>query len=164
MDRSLAKTVAKAIFYASIQASIGSVEMSSKFSVMNFSKDQETLQRAADALKSYMIVGMIWTVGTMLALYASNGWCGASVGLGANVVMMGWIIISYMKAFRDAAERYNLEVPTLFTKRDWVWAIVSIVIMVGGLWYLRSKDNGSREDGPRSARTSSSRLSANEDD
>ena len=53
----LAKIVAKAVFYASIQASIGSVEMSSKFSVLNFSKDQEILQRAADALRGYAMVG-----------------------------------------------------------------------------------------------------------
>ena len=141
MDRSLAKTVAKAIFYASIQASIGSVEMSSKFSVINFSKDQETLQRAADALKSYMIVGTIWTVGTMLALYASNGWCGATVGLAANLVMLSWILISYMKAFKEAAKRYNLQEPVIFTKSDWVWIVTSSVIMVGGLWYMRSKES-----------------------
>ncbi len=121
MDKGLAKTVAKAIFYASIQASIGSVEMSSKFSVINFSKDQETLQRAADALKSYMMVGMIWTVGTMLALYASNGWCGALVGFAANMVMLGWILISYIQAFKEAATRYNLKVPVVFTPRDWAW-------------------------------------------
>ena len=41
------KTIGEAILFASIQFSIGSVEMSSKFSVMNFSKDQETLQNAA---------------------------------------------------------------------------------------------------------------------
>lgn len=137
MDRGLAKTIAKAIFYASIQASIGSVEMSSKFSVMNFSKDQETLQRAADALKSYMIVGMIWTVGTMLALYASNGICGAYVGLGANLVMLGWIIISYIKAFKEAATRYGLQEPTVFTKTDWIWVFTSCVILGGGMWYLK---------------------------
>ena len=44
------KLMGKAILLASIQASIGSVEMSSKFSVINFSKDQRTLQAAADAL------------------------------------------------------------------------------------------------------------------
>jgi hypothetical protein len=135
MDRDLAKTVAKAIFYASIQASIGSVEMSSKFSVINFSKDQETLQRAADALKSYMMVGTIWTVGTMLALYASNGMGGAYVALAANLVMMGWIFISYLKAFKDAAKRYDLKEPTLFTKNEWIMVTVFIIVTVGGLWY-----------------------------
>jgi hypothetical protein len=40
----------EAILLASMQFAIGSVEMSSKFSVKNFSKDQETLQNAADAL------------------------------------------------------------------------------------------------------------------
>lgn len=138
MDRDLAKTVAKAIFYASIQASIGSVEMSSKFSVINFSKDQETLQRAADALKSYMIVGTIWTIGTMLALYASNGWCGAYVALTANVVMMGWIFISYIKAFSEAAKRYQLKEPVLFTKNEWIALTAVIGTAVGGMYYASS--------------------------
>lgn len=35
----------EAILLASMQFSIGSVEMSSKFSVKNFAKDQETLQK-----------------------------------------------------------------------------------------------------------------------
>lgn len=141
MDKSLAKTVSKAIFYASIQASIGSVEMSSKFSVINFSKDQETLQRAADALKSYMIVGMIWTVGTMLGLYSSHGWCGAYVGLGANVVMMGWIVVSYLQAFKEAAVRYDLTNPVLFNTSDWVWVIVVSFALIVSMWYMKTHDN-----------------------
>lgn len=40
-----------AVMLASIQFSVGSVEMSSKFSVASFCKDQTTLQRAADALR-----------------------------------------------------------------------------------------------------------------
>ena len=45
------KAIGEAILFASIQFSIGSVEMSSKFSVMNFSKDQETLQKATRLFK-----------------------------------------------------------------------------------------------------------------
>lgn len=135
-SRELAKIIAKAIFYASIQSSLGSVEMSSKFSVMNFSKDQETLQRAADALRSYIIIAVIWTIGTILALYASYGWCGAWVGLAANAVMMGWIVISYVKAFAEAAKRYNLTAPSVFSGNDWMFSIVSIIILLVGMAYL----------------------------
>jgi len=135
-SRDFARIVAKAIFYASIQSSIGSVEMSSKFSVMNFSKDQETLQRAADALRSYVIIAVVWTIGTVLALYASYGWCGAWVGLAANAVMMGWIIISYIKAFAEAAKRYGLEVPTVFGKTDWIIIAITGVAIFGTMAYL----------------------------
>lgn len=135
--KSLANTVAKAIFYASIQASIGSVEMSSKFSVMNFSKDQETLQRAADALKSYIIVGSVWSIGTVLALYSSHGWCGAWVGLTSNIVMMTWIIVSYIKAFNEAAEKYGLQKPVLLTKTEWIWAVLGMISLMAGMVYLK---------------------------
>jgi len=57
------KIIGEALLYASIVSSIGSVEMSSKFSVMNFSKDQETLQNAADALSDYLRIGLLWTFG-----------------------------------------------------------------------------------------------------
>lgn len=135
-SRELAKAVAKAIFYASIQASIGSVEMSSKFSVMNFSKDQTTLQRAADALRSYMIIAVVWTVGTVLALYASHGVAGAWVGLIANVIMMAWIYISYIKAFEAAAKHYDLQFPTIFSPTDKKMILLSGVILTGGIGYL----------------------------
>jgi hypothetical protein len=143
-SRTLAKVVAKSIFYSSIQASIGSVEMSSKFSVMNFSKDQETLQRAADALKSYTIVGGVWTVGTMLALYASHSVYGAVIGLVSNMVMMGWIILSYIKAFKEAAARYGLEVPTVFNRIDLIWMGISMVAVAAGFWYLNHLNGGSK--------------------
>ncbi len=113
-NREYAKIIGQAIFYASIQSSLGSVEMSSKFSVMNFSKDQETLQRAADALRGYIIIGTLWSIGTALALWAEHGQCGLWMGVAANLAVMMWIILSYIKAFREAAERYNLEIPKIF--------------------------------------------------
>lgn len=112
--RELAKIVGQAIFYASIQASWGGVEMSSKFSVMNFAKDQETLQRAADALRSYIIIGVVWGLGTALALWAEHGQCGLWAAIAANIVLMAWIVLSYIKAFRFAAEQYNLVMPKIF--------------------------------------------------
>lgn len=145
----LAKIVAKAIFYASIQASIGSVEMSSKFSVINFSKDQVTLQRAADALKNYVLIGMVWTIGTMLALYGSYGNVGAAVGLLANLVMMLWIILSYLHAFKEAAKDYNLEYPTLVTGKDLLYVAALIgVSYIGFQCISRSMTSGQLETSP----------------
>lgn len=83
---------------------------------MNFSKDQETLQRAADALRGYIIIATIWTIGTVLALWAIHGTCGLWAGLAANVIMGGWIVISYLKAFKDAADKNGLQMPVVFTK------------------------------------------------
>jgi len=136
MDKDLAKVIAKAIFYSSILSSIGSVEMSSKFSVMNFSKDQTTLQRAADALRSFIIIGAVWTIGTALALYASHGWCGIWIGLICSAIMMLWIILSYIKAFKDAAKENHLQVPTVFSSTDWKFMIIGVCILALGTAYL----------------------------
>jgi hypothetical protein len=111
--KSLSKIIGQAIFYASIQAAIGSVEMSSRFSVMNFSKDQETLQNAADSLMSYMYVALAWASATILVLYSEYGQMGAIIGIIANAIYISWIYFSYIKAFRKAAKKYGLEEPTL---------------------------------------------------
>ena len=134
------KMLGEAILYSSIQFAIGSVEMSSKFSVMNFSKDQETLQRASDALRSYIIIGVVWTIGTILALYAAYGFQGGWIGFVANAIMMGWIIVSYNNSFREAAKRYDLEMPTLFYKNDLVYIIILILILAPTIFYLQKCD------------------------
>jgi len=126
----LAKIVGKAIFLSSILSSIASVEMSSKFSVLNFSKDQQTLQRAADALKNFIIIGSVWTIGTMLSLFAEYGWCASLIGLLACLIMMAWIIISYIKAFKDAAKENHLQVPEVIRKADWWWISLMVLIVI----------------------------------
>jgi len=134
-NKLLAKIIAKAIFYASIQSSIASVEMSSKFSVMNFSKDQTTLQRAADALRSYIWVGCLWAMGTVMALYASHGWVGALIGLFANIMMMMWTVVSYTKAFKKAAKDNNLKNPTVWDSKD-TFVVIGVTVGVFALTYL----------------------------
>jgi hypothetical protein len=102
------KMIGEAILYSSIQFAIGSVEMSSKFSVKNFSKDDETLNNAVDALHDYMKIATIWTIGVALLLYSSYGILGLLIGIVANVVIMLWIYLSYLDAFKVAANKYNL--------------------------------------------------------
>ena len=108
------KILGQAIFYSSIQAAIGSVEMSSRFSVMNFSKDQETLQNAADALRSYLYVAIMWTLATVLVLYSQYSIEGAIVGIVANMAYVGWIYFSYVAAFKKAADKHGLQPPSVF--------------------------------------------------
>ena len=116
---SLSKVIGDAILLSSMQAAIGSVEMSSKFSVTSFAKDQETLQRAADALTSYMIIGGIWAIGTMMILYAEYGFAGFVSAFIANLIITGWIVISYWQSFKVACKKYNLQMPKLFTTYEY---------------------------------------------
>ena len=95
----------EAILLASIQFSIGSVEMSSKFSVKNFSKDQKTLQNAADSLCDYLKIAFIWTLGVTLLLYSKFKLYGLIAGIVTNLIVTLWIYISYMTAFKSAAAK-----------------------------------------------------------
>lgn len=113
-NSTLFELMGNAILLASIQASIGSVEMSSKFSVVNFSKDQRTLQAASDALTGYLLIGTVWMIGAVFISYGEYGCRGLVASLIANIVIMGWIIISYLQAFRIATNSYNLKYPRLF--------------------------------------------------
>lgn len=103
-----------AILLASIQASIASVELSSKYSVVNFSKDQQTLQAASDALTGYLIIAFIWLLGSVSISYGKFGWQGLVTSLVANLILVGWIFFSYIQSFKIAASRYNLQFPKLF--------------------------------------------------
>ena len=104
----------KAILFASMQFAIGSVEMSSKFSVKNFSKDQTTLQHAADALSDYVFIGVVWTLGTCMMFYGNYGMTGALVNFITNFIIMAWIIVSYRRAFDYACNSGNLDQPIMF--------------------------------------------------
>lgn len=112
--RTTAKMFGMAIFYSSIQAAIGSVEMSSRFSVINFCKDQDTLQNAADSLRGYLIIAGIWSCGTGAVMWSQFGWKGLIVGLIANFIYILWIYLSYLQAFRKAADKYGLKMPSVF--------------------------------------------------
>jgi hypothetical protein len=108
------KAVGEAILFASIQFSIGSVEMSSKFSVMNFSKDQETLQNAAYALTDYLKIALLWTIGTSLIMFSNFGNVGLTTNIVINAIIVGWIIYSYHVCFQKAAEKHGLKYPIIF--------------------------------------------------
>jgi len=108
-----ASLIGFAVMLASIQFSVGSVEMSSKFSVASFAKDQITLQRAADALRMYMYIALLWTAACCLVLFGAYGWMGATFGLVANMLVVAWIFASYFHSFKLACTRHSLEMPSI---------------------------------------------------
>uniref|UniRef100_A0A6C0CYY2 Uncharacterized protein n=1 Tax=viral metagenome TaxID=1070528 RepID=A0A6C0CYY2_9ZZZZ len=102
---STVELLGEAILFSSIQFSIGSVEMSSKFSVKNFSNDQATLQNAADALSDYLKISIVWTLGVILLLYSKYKFIGLLAGLISNLIVILWIYFSYITAFKAACDK-----------------------------------------------------------
>lgn len=113
MDNNFLVLFGEAILLASMQFAIGSVEMSSKFSVRNFSKDQETLQNAADALSDYLRIGLLWTLGLTMLFYAKHDKIGAIIALITNLLIIAWIYYSYLASFEHAAVANKLQIPTV---------------------------------------------------
>lgn len=112
--KSIFYILGKSILFGALQFSIGSVEMSSKFSVRNFSNNQETLDNAILALRDYIIIGLLWTIGTSLIFFTNHGLRGLLLSSIINIAIILWIYISYYKAFNDAAQKNNLQVKTIF--------------------------------------------------
>jgi hypothetical protein len=108
-----ASLIGFAVMLASIQFSVGSVEMSSKFSVASFAKDQVTLQRAADALRMYLYIAILWTGACALVLFGAYGWIGACFALVSNFLVIAWIFASYFHSFKLACGRHNLAMPAV---------------------------------------------------
>ena len=103
----------EAILLAAVQFTIVLVEISSKSSVKNHSKDQETLQNAADALTDYLQIGMLWTFGLSVLFYVKYDVEGLAMILITNILIMAWIYYSYVNCFNYAAKKYNLVDPII---------------------------------------------------
>lgn len=105
------EALGESILLSSISFSIASVELSSKFSVKNFAKDQETLNNAADALSDYMKIGILWAVGCMMVLYAKYGLQGLIYSVIMNGIILWWVYSSYKTSFKFASDKYDLQFP-----------------------------------------------------
>lgn len=110
--KQILKMLGEALLYSSINVSLGSVEMSSKYSVRNFSSNQQTLQSASNALADYCLISTFWTIGVACLMFAKYGLPGLISGILANAIITAWIVISYRHSFKQAAKMYNLEMPT----------------------------------------------------
>jgi hypothetical protein len=109
-----AKIIGKSILLAGFLVALASVEMSSRFSVLNFAKSNEILQNAANALSAFTVIGLVWAVGSTAVLYSSYGTPGILAGIVSNGIILAWIIGSYRAAFDRAAKENGLERPKMF--------------------------------------------------
>jgi hypothetical protein len=110
----IAKVVGKAILLAGFLVALASVEMSSRFSVLNFAKDDEILQNAANALSAFTFIGVIWAIGSTAVLYSSYGTPGVVAGVISNGIILAWIVLSYYAAFQRASKERGLKMPDMF--------------------------------------------------
>ena len=115
-DKDIFKVTGKALLLSSFSFAAGSVVMSSRWSVQNFSTDQKTLDRARDALLEYTYVAALWCVGCSMLLYASYGSTGLALSLACNFSIWLWIWTSYVRAFKEAAQEHGLRAPDLLPR------------------------------------------------
>jgi hypothetical protein len=76
--------IGDAILYSSISFAIGSVAMSSVYSIRNFTKDQRTLDNGVCAFKDYLVIALVWAIGVTLILYSTAKMRGLIAALVSN--------------------------------------------------------------------------------
>lgn len=85
--------------------------MSSSFSILNFAKDQATMDAAKEALNDFMWWGLLWNLGSTLVLGSEHGLKGSLAAVGANTAVLGGIWLKYNAAFEEARVRHGLPEP-----------------------------------------------------
>jgi hypothetical protein len=140
-SKNISKIFAEAIFLSAAGSlSLCGTEMSSKFSVKNFSKDQATLTNAGDSLRGYMIIATLWTLGTVIVMYGAHGLIGAVLGLLANLAIIIWVYFSYIDAFKHAAENHKLQMPVVFNTTLIAVILAAIFLSVIVIAYVTPGD------------------------
>lgn len=69
------------------------------------------MQAASSALDMYNTVGILWAIGVTLMLAGSYGKPGLAWGIITNVAVLAWINISYLHAFKQAAQQNDVKYP-----------------------------------------------------
>ena len=105
--------IGNSLLFAGIH-SLGAMEMSSKFSAARFSKDQVSHDLAVKAIRIYIILSVIWTVGNCLILYSEYGMFGLACALATNLAFALWIILSYISVYRMSVNNNNLKMSRIF--------------------------------------------------
>ena len=107
MDNNLI-LIGEAIILSSIQLSLSCIEMSPKCVIREFTKDQDSLQNAIDALSDYIKIATIWTLFITILFYARHDKIGALIALIINILIMTWIYYTYNKTIEKVAKTNNL--------------------------------------------------------
>ena len=112
-QRTLYEVIGESVLLASVQIGLVTIEMSSKFDILN-ANSQVALQDAADSLSSYLTIAIIWTIGSVLLLYGHFGILGLISGIIINILFILWITIGYLRIFKTVSEKNGLTYPIFF--------------------------------------------------
>jgi presenilin-like A22 family membrane protease len=106
--------IGDAVMAATIQFAIAGFEMSSKFSIVHFTTDQEKLNHAANELDYYLLIGIICTFLLSSLFYLKNNMEGFIICLISNVLIMSWIYYSYKLVLDESRKKHGLIFPKLY--------------------------------------------------
>lgn len=106
----------QALVFAAVQPALASMEMSSRFDIVNSANSQRSLEQAARDLRSFMVISIIWAVGSTLVMFFQFSWRGALINFIGQVLIMYWIYSNFRTAIVNQAKRRHLNIPPVWGK------------------------------------------------
>lgn len=99
--------IGKATVYATIQIAFANFIMGSVASIKTRLHTTESISIYRDYLKRYLIVALIYSLGTSVMLYETYHWKGAIIGFIANAIMVIWILYFYHDSIAHASKNIS---------------------------------------------------------
>ena len=106
--------VGKVLVSTTVQATLGSLEMSSRLMIRNFVITQEEADEFINEMRAYIFIGSLWTAGTTFLMYSMHQYLGASLNLLFNLLAMAWIIYRRYPVYVKTATKHGLKIKGIF--------------------------------------------------
>lgn len=107
------KIAGKVLVSATVQLSLGSLELPSRFMIRTFTRTQEAVDATVSEMYSYIVIGLLWTIGTTILMYVQHYYIGAVLNMTVNLLAMWWIIYRRYSVLVETATKYGLQVKSL---------------------------------------------------
>ena len=107
------KIAGKVLVSATVQLSLGSLELPSRFMIRSLIRTQEAVDATISEMYSYIVIGLLWAIGTTILMYVQHYYAGAVANILVNLLCIWWIVYRRYTVLVETAAKYGLQVKSL---------------------------------------------------
>jgi hypothetical protein len=104
----------KVLISMTIQASIGNLELPNRFMIRNFATSQEAIDAIYGEIRTYIVIGLLYAVGSSLLIYLAHQHLGAALNMIANLIVIIYVIWRRRSVIEENVRKYGLQSRGLF--------------------------------------------------
>jgi len=105
----------KIFLSTAMQATLGNLELTSRLLIMHFVATQEDADAFINGVQSYMIIGLMWAIGSTFLMYEMHEYFGAGLNLIFQILAMTWIISRRYAVYMINVRKYGLKTKSIFS-------------------------------------------------